>query len=93
MRMSGSGRGDEDVLLLQEFGKRRVAAKTRMVLLKDAHMPPGKQLLPANAGNQQRKFADGEINLARLERGVKVLQIDLGGSQPHAWRRTRSNFS
>jgi len=90
--MAGSCRRDEDVLLLHEFGERRVTAETWMVLLKNAHMPARIKLLPANPRNQQRKFADGEINLTRFERGVKVMQIDLRSSQPHAWRRTQEQF-
>ncbi len=84
--MSGAGGGDEDVLLFQEGGERRIAGKTRMVLLKDAHMPPGKQLLPADARNEQRKFSDGEIDLAGFERGMEALQTDLGCAQAHVRR-------
>ena len=89
MRVPGSGCRDEDVALLHEFGERRVAAKTRVVLSKNAHVPARKQLLPANTGNQQRKFTDREINVTRFEREVKVLQVDLRRPQSYSGSRVQ----
>ena len=84
--MPGTCRGDEDVLFFEEFGERRQSAEPRMILLEDAHMLAGEQFLPLDAGDKQREFADREIDLAGLERGVQVLQSDLGRPQSHIGR-------
>lgn len=84
MRMTRSSRCYEDVLLVNEIGLRGIGAEPRMVLLENAHVPPRKQLLPADPRYQQRKLADREIDFACLQRGMKVLQAHLGSSHPYA---------
>src|SRR5207248_7232519 len=92
MRMARACRRDEDMLLFHEFGERRGTAQTWMILLKNAHVPARKKLLPAYPRNQQRKFSDRQIDLTRFERDVKVLQFDLRRSQPNSRCRVQEQL-
>jgi len=63
-----------------------------MLLLKDAHVLPRIQLLPADALHQRRKFADRQIDLAGLEGRVKILQTNLRRAQPNPGRCLQQQF-
>ena len=92
MRVASSRSRDEDVPLLHEFGERGVTAQTWMVLPKNAHVSTRKKLLPANPRNEQRKFSDREIDLARFQRKMEVLQVNLRSSQPHTGCRVQEQL-
>src|SRR6266436_3084132 len=63
-----------------------------MVLLEDAHVATRIQLLSSDAWNEQWKLTNGQIDLAALERGMKILQPDLDRSQFHSRGLAQQQF-
>src|SRR5258705_7271335 len=90
--MARSSRGDEDMLCFHELALGQIAAKPRMVLLEDAHVAARIQLLSADTWNEQWKLANGQIDLAALERRMKILQPDLDRSQFHSRGLAQQQF-
>src|ERR1700731_3996647 len=73
--VTGASGRDQHMLLRREGGRGWRLAEARMPAARDADIALGPQPLAANALDQSRKRAHGEIDGAGLEPGVQMLRI------------------